>query len=82
MLTYYLAQMGIALSVVDSHKSSEINHLVIQHNHLIDGLKSLYYQLKNTILEYTSSEEILFSASKAASASAGSRVESLTAKSE
>ena len=59
MMTYYMAQMGIAVSVVDSHKSSEINHLVIQHNHLIDGFKSLFYQLKATLIECTTSEELI-----------------------
>lgn len=45
MLTYYAAQLGIALSVVDSYESQEINHLVIQRHHVVSGVKDVYTHL-------------------------------------
>lgn len=47
MLTYYAAQLGIALSVVDSNESHEVNHLVIQHGDLINGAKSIYKYVRS-----------------------------------
>lgn len=54
MLTYYAAQLGIALSVVDSYepKNNDVNHLVIQHSDLIKGLRHIYYQAKSIFLDY------------------------------
>jgi len=54
MLTYYAAQLGISLSVVNSHESQEVNGLVIKHDDLIMGFKSLYSYLKSAVY----SEEI------------------------
>lgn len=51
MITYYLAQLGICLSVLDSFTSHEINHLVITRTDLVNGayklsnyIKSFYYE--------------------------------------
>ena len=53
MLTYYAAQLGIALSVVDSYdpKNNDVNDLVIQHSDLIKGVRSVYCQIKKSIFE-------------------------------
>ena len=51
MFTYYAAQLGIALSVVDSDVDHEVNKLVIQHNDLINGLRRVYYHLKSIYFE-------------------------------
>ncbi len=42
MSTYYAAQLGIALSVVNSYDSHETNVEVIQHGHLVEGVKCVY----------------------------------------
>ena len=49
MITYYAAQLGIALSVVDSYESHEVNHLVIQHSDLINGVRMVYKHIKSMI---------------------------------
>lgn len=36
MSTYYLAQFGISLSVIDSKSNHEVNYRVIQHNDVVD----------------------------------------------
>jgi hypothetical protein len=53
MLTYYAAQLGIALSVVDSSdpKNKDVNHLVIQHSDLIKGIRTIYKQVKGSIFD-------------------------------
>jgi len=53
MLTYYAAQLGIALSVVDSYEpqNNDVNHLVIQHSDLIRGVRSIYRHVKAVINE-------------------------------
>lgn len=51
MLTYYAAQLGIAVSVVDSYESHEVNHLVIQHQDLIKGIRTIYHHLKSICFE-------------------------------
>jgi len=51
MLTYYAAQLGIALSVVNSYESREVNQRVIQHNDLINGVKNIYSYFKSSIRE-------------------------------
>lgn len=51
MLTYYSAQLGIALSVVDSYDDLEINHRVIQHNDFINGISVVYKHLKSIYFE-------------------------------
>ena len=53
MMTYYAAQLGIALSVVDSYESHEINNEVIQHEDIIKGAKSVYSHLKSFQIKYT-----------------------------
>lgn len=40
MFTYYAAQLGIALSVINSHKSKEVNKLVIRFDYLLKIFKS------------------------------------------
>ena len=45
MLTYYAAQLGIALSVVNSYDCQEVNKRVIQHHDLINGIKNIYSYL-------------------------------------
>lgn len=47
MLTYYAAQLGIALSVVNSYDSHETNHEVIQHQDIVKGVKTVYYHLRS-----------------------------------
>ena len=47
MLTYYAAQLGISLSVVNSYENHEVNHRVIQHQDLIKGVKSIYNYVKS-----------------------------------
>ena len=42
MLTYYAAQLGIALSVVNSYENREVNQLVIQ----IEDLKNILAYVK------------------------------------
>jgi hypothetical protein len=39
MITYYAAQLGITLSVVDSYESHEVNKRVIQHQDLINAVQ-------------------------------------------
>jgi hypothetical protein len=51
MITYYAAQLGITLSVVDSYESPEINNHVIQHYHLIDGVKHVSKTLKSLFIK-------------------------------
>jgi hypothetical protein len=51
MITYYGAQLGIALSVVDSYENHEINHLVIQHHDLINGVQRIYNRFKSIVYE-------------------------------
>ncbi|CAF0765113.1 unnamed protein product [Brachionus calyciflorus] len=51
MFTYYASQLGIALSVVDSDVDHEGNHLVIQHNDLINGVSRIYNYLKSIYFE-------------------------------
>ncbi len=46
MLTYYAAQLGIALSVIDSYDSHQINHEVIRHQDLVNGIKNIYKNFK------------------------------------
>ena len=66
MLTYYAAQLGISLSVVDSYepRNHDVNHLVIQHSDLIRGVRTIYSQMKSacfeeniTFVELSSSQE-------------------------
>ena len=45
MLTYYSAQLGIALSVVDSYESDELNQLVIQESHVFEAARTLWRKL-------------------------------------
>ena len=58
MLTYYAAQLGIALSVVDSYEpqNNDVNHLVIQHSDLIKGIRSIYRQVRAVVFEEESIE--------------------------
>jgi len=51
MLTYYAAQLGIALSVVNSYEKEEeeVNHLVIKHQDLINGCKNVYSYIKSAV---------------------------------
>jgi hypothetical protein len=51
MLTYYGAQLGIALSVVNSYEKEEeeVNHMVIKHQDLINGCKNLYSYIKSQL---------------------------------
>lgn len=51
LFTYYAAQLGITLSVVDSHQSNEINKQVIQHNDIINGIHSMFNYLKSIYYE-------------------------------
>lgn len=51
MFTYYAAQLGIAVSVVDSDVDYEVNDLVIQHNDLINGIRRIYNYLKSIYFE-------------------------------
>ena len=51
MFTYYAAQLGITLSIVDSHHSHEVNHRVIKHHDLINGLGRVYKYLRSAYLE-------------------------------
>lgn len=51
MFTYYAAQFGITLSVVDSGDSNEVNRMVIQHKDLINGLKRVYLYLKTAYFD-------------------------------
>ena len=51
MFTYYAAQLGIALSIVDSEVDYEVNDLVIQHNDLINGIRRIYNYLKSIYFE-------------------------------
>lgn len=51
MFTYYAAQLGIALSIVDSDVDFEVNDLVIQHNDLINGIRRIYNYLKSIYFE-------------------------------
>jgi hypothetical protein len=39
MITYYLAQLGITLSIVNSSDNHEINHRVIKHQYFADVLQ-------------------------------------------
>jgi hypothetical protein len=48
MLTYYAAQLGIALSVVNSYECQEVNKRVIKHQDLINGFKNIYSYLKKS----------------------------------
>jgi len=61
MLTYYAAQLGIALSVVDSYepRNNDVNHLVIQHSDLIKGVKSLYGQIRKSVVYEESNIEFV-----------------------
>jgi hypothetical protein len=58
MITYYAAQLGIALSVVDSYESHEINHLVIQHHDILNGVKSIYHTIKSNYFLVEETEQI------------------------
>jgi hypothetical protein len=51
MSTYYAAQLGIALSMVDSRESNDVNKMVIQHNDLINGVKRIVNHLKSIYFE-------------------------------
>jgi hypothetical protein len=51
MLTYYAAQLGITLSIVDSFDNHEVNHRVIKHHDLINGIRSIYKYLRSAYLE-------------------------------
>ena len=51
MLTYYAAQLGIALSIVDSQASSEVNLRVIQHSDLVKGAKRVFNYVKSALIE-------------------------------
>lgn len=51
MLTYYVAQLGISLSVIDSFSSNEVNHLVIQHHDLLNGFKRIILFIKSVCFE-------------------------------
>jgi uncharacterized membrane protein YhhN len=51
MSTYYAAQLGIALSMVDSHASNEVNAMVIQHGDLVKGVKLVVANLKSIYFE-------------------------------
>lgn len=45
MATYYAAQLGIALSIVDSNENHEVNFRVIQHNDIVDVLIKVHSQI-------------------------------------
>ena len=47
MLTYYTAQLGIALSVIDSLGSHEVNKSVIQHHDLLNAAHTLIAFIKS-----------------------------------
>lgn len=55
MVTYYAAQLGIALSVVEiNHLSSrdrEVNKMVIQHGDLVNGVRRVYNYLKSAYFD-------------------------------
>lgn len=51
MITYYVAQLGIALSVIDSLGSHEVNRSVIQHHDLLNGLRRLVAFVKSSFSE-------------------------------
>lgn len=51
MLTYYAAQLGIALSVIDSLGSHEVNRSVIQHHDLLNGVRRLIAFAKSSWAE-------------------------------
>lgn len=51
MLTYYAAQLGIALSVIDSLGSHEVNRSVIQHHDLLNGVRRLVAFAKSSWAE-------------------------------
>jgi hypothetical protein len=51
MVTYYVAQLGITLSVIDSFSSHEVNHMVIQHHDLIKGVRRVLNYFKSICFE-------------------------------
>jgi len=55
MITYYAAQLGIALSVVDSYESHEVNKRVIQHQDLIEAVQHAYSFIKSYLMNSFSS---------------------------
>ena len=44
MGTYYAAQLGIALSVVDSNENHEVNYRVIQHDDVLNVLVKVLFK--------------------------------------
>jgi hypothetical protein len=50
MITYYAAQLGIALSVVDSYESHEVNKRVIQHQDLINAVQHVHSFIKSHLI--------------------------------
>jgi hypothetical protein len=50
MITYYAAQLGIALSVVDSYESHEVNKRVIQHQDLIQAVQHVHSFIKSHLM--------------------------------
>lgn len=51
MLTYYGAQLGIALSIIDALGSHEVNRSVIQHHDLLNGLRRVVAFVKSSFFE-------------------------------
>ena len=43
MGSYYLAQFGISLSVIDSNLNHEVNYRVIQHKDVVDVFFKFHY---------------------------------------
>ena len=58
MLTYYAAQLGIALSVVDSYDNHEVNREVIQHQDVMKGIKIVFHHMTSSISSANDSQII------------------------
>jgi hypothetical protein len=63
MSTYYAAQFGIALSMVDSSNSKEVNKLVLQRKDLMNGVRWIASHLK--LIYFDDNVEVIDSGMKA-----------------